>query len=410
MVAIAFIAQSLAIGPTYGAFGPLVAEFERAFGMSRMAVSLPLSLVVLATGLLSPLIGSFVHRFTIRRTLMLGAALLVAGYLGLAWAGTGFEVLLIYAVLIGPGAALLGMLPNATLITNWYAERQGTMLGIVNMPLMVMVVPLTVAWLLPELGFRGVLLLLSAIHALAFPVLWFVVDRPEAVGQRPFGHAAESAAMGESGAARPIPMLRLLVVPVFLLTTVGAGLSVGAGVTKMAHLVPLVTERGWSLEQAALLASISGGTGIVGSLLFGWLADRIGGAGALILNCVTQAIIWLILILPVGFGVLILDAVIIGMCGGGFLTAKAVLMNRIFGRASFSRVMGLSGLLNVPFLFGMSVVAGRLRDVTGDYGLAVLVHVAGFAIGAICFMLTALMIRRNRNMAGPLINPAAEAA
>src|SRR3546814_3247085 len=52
-------------------------------------------------------------------------------------------------------------------------------------------------------------------------------------------------------------------------------------------------------------------------------------------TCALPIFIWLILILPVGFGVLILDAVIIGMCGGGFLTAKAVLMNRIFGRASF---------------------------------------------------------------------------
>lgn len=409
MVAIGFIAQSLAIGPTYGAFGPLLGEFERTFDMSRAMVSLPLSLVVLANGLLAPVIGSFVERFTIRRTLMLGALLLAIGYLVLAMARSGVEVLLIYGLLIGPGVALLGMLPNATLVTNWYTERQGTMLGIVNMPLMVMIVPLAVAWLLPDLGFRGVIILLAAVHAFALPALWFVVDRPEAIGQRPFGAAPPVATGNPVDADSPIPMMRLLAVPLFLLTTLGAGLAVGAGVSKMVHLVPLVTERGWSLDQAALLMAISGGTGVIGALLFGWLADRIGGAGALIINCVTQAIIWLILILPVGFGVLIVDAVIIGMCGGGLITAKAVLVTRIFGRASFSRVMGLSGLMNVPFLFGLSPLAGKLRDLTGDYGLAVSLHIVGFIISAICFGITALMIRNGRGLPVSAHGPAATA-
>lgn len=399
MVAIAFIAQSLAVGPTYGAFGPLLTEFETNFGMSRTMVSLPLSLVVLANGLLAPIIGAFVQRVTVRRTLMLGALLLVLGYLALARAGSGIEVLLIYGLLIGPGGALMGWLPCATLVTNWYSERQGAMLGIVNMPLMVMIVPLAVAWLLPVIGFRGVLLALAAVHALAFPVLLFVIDRPERIGQRPFG-ATDAAAAAQP---KPIPMMRLLAIPLFLLVTFGAGMTVGAGVSKMVHLVPLVTERGWTLEQAALLASISGGTGIIGSLAFGWLADRIGGAAALILNCVTQAFIWLILILPVGFGVLIVDAVIIGMCGGGFITAKAVLVNRIFGRESFSRVMGLSGLLNVPFLFGLSPIAGWLRDVTGNYVLAVWLHIAGFAVSALCYIAVVAMMRRHRGETGPLV-------
>ncbi|WP_380872055.1 MFS transporter [Sphingomonas sp. DBB INV C78] len=406
MVAIAFIAQSLAIGSTYGAFGPLVAEFESHFGMSRTMVSLPLSLVVLATGLLSPVIGAFVGRFTIRRTMMLGATLLTFGYAALAQATTAMQVLAIYGLIIGPGVAMMGMLPNATLVSHWYAERQGRMIGMVNMPLMVMAVPLAVPQLLPVLGFHGVLLALAAIHAFALPVLWFVVDRPEAVGQRPFGEAAPLAVSGDATPSRPIPMLRLLAIPAFLLIVLGSALAVGAGVTKSVHLVPLVTERGWSLEQAALLASISGGTGIFGSLLFGWLADRWGGNAALIANCLIQGLVWMILILPVGFGVLVIDAVVIGICGGGFIAAKAALVNQWFGRQSFAQVMGLSGLLTVPFLFGMSPFAGWLRDLTGDYRLAVATHIAGFAIAVLSFALAAWMLRRRPQLGDPLTKAA----
>ncbi|SNS79240.1 Major Facilitator Superfamily protein [Sphingomonas laterariae] len=401
MVALAFIAQSVAIGPTYGAFGPLVGEFERAFGMSRAMVSLPLSLVVLATGLLAPVIGKFVDRVTIRRTMMLGAVLLTLGYGALAMATSGTQVLAIYGLMIGPGVAFLGMLPSATLVTNWYAERQGRMIGIVQMPLMVMLVPLAVAWVLPALGFHRVLLLLAAVHALVLPVLLFVIDRPEKVGQQAFGEDARRTPDAAADAT-VMPMLQLLAMPAFLLIVLGSALAVGAGVTKSVHLVPLVTERGWSLEQAALLASISGGTGIAGSLLFGWLADRWGGGGALIANCVIQGIVWMILILPVGFGVLVFDAVVIGMCGGGFIAAKAVLVNHLFGRRSFAQVMGLSGILTVPFLFGMSPLAGWLRDWTGNYGLAVATHIAGFAVATLCFAAAALLVRRNhrRPMAG----------
>lgn len=395
MVALAFMAQSLAVGPTYGAFGPLLMEFERSFGMSRATVSLALSLVVLASGLLAPVTGWLVGRFTIRRTLMLGAVLLTIGYSALIFATSGTAMLLIYALLIGPGVALLGWLPNATLVTNWYAEKQGRMLGIVNMPLAVMAMPLIVVTLLPHIGLKGVLVAMAAVHAIALPFLLMVVDRPEDIGQRPYGENVVAAA-GDLDAAPGLPMMRLLVMPAFLLIIIGAGLAVGAGVSKTVHLVPLLTERGWDLERAALLLSISGGTGVIGSLLFGWMADRWGGGSALIFNCVVQGVVWMILILPVGFGVLVLDAVIIGMCGGGFLAAKAVLVNQIFGRRSFAAAMGLSGLLTVPFLFGMAPLAGWLRDVTGDYMLAVSTHIAGFGIAALCFTAAALMARRGR--------------
>lgn len=395
MVALAFMAQSLAVGPTFGAFGPLVMEFERTFGMSRGAVSLALSLVVLASGLFAPVIGLLVNRITIRRTLMLGAVLLTVGYGALVFATSGTAMLLIYGLLIGPGGALLGWLPNATLVTNWYAEKQGRMLGFVSMPLAVMAVPLIVVALLPHVGLKGVLIALAAVHAIALPFLLMVIDRPEDIGQRPYG-AAAAAVAGDPDAAPGLSMMRLLAMPAFLLIVIGAGLAVGAGVSKTVHLVPLLTERGWDLERAALLLSISGGTGVAGSLLFGWMADRWGGGSALIFNCVVQGVVWMILILPVGFGVLVIDAVIIGMCGGGFVAAKAVLVNQLFGRKSFAPAMGLSGLLTVPFLFGMAPLAGWLRDQTGDYILAVSTHIAGFGIAVLCLTGATMIARRNR--------------
>ena len=249
--------------------------------------------------------------------------------------------------------------------------------------------------MLPHIGLKGVLIALAAVHAIALPFLLMVIDRPEDIGQRPYG-AAAAAAAGDPDAAPGVSMMGLLAMPAFLLIIIGAGLAVGAGVSKTVHLVPLLTERGWDLERAALLLSISGGTGVAGSLLFGWMADRWGGGAALIFNCVVQGVVWMILILPVGFGVLVIDAIIIGMCGGGFVAAKAVLVNQLFGRKSFAPAMGLSGLLTVPFLFGMAPLAGWLRDQTGDYMLAVSTHIVGFGIAALCLTGATMIARRNR--------------
>ena len=394
MVLQAFLIFNLAIGLTYGAFGVLVTPMEARMNTERSVVALGISLIILANGLLSPALGWLIERFSIRKLMLFGAVQAALGYAGLAFAGSALEMLVCYGLFIGPGITLMGPIPCYTLVSNWYREGQGRALGLVNMPILAMAVPLAVVQLLPLLGFRDLCLLLGLCYLAAIPIIWTVIDQPAQVGQMARGQTAADETGKVQAEQAETSAWALLRTPAFLLLVAGSGLLVGAGVGKTAHMVPLLTEAGWDYGRAALLLSISAGTGIIGSVAFGWLADRLNASAALTANALLQAVVWIILIIPVSYPLLILDAVLIGACGGGFISAKGVLVSRIYGAQRFATVMGISGFATLPFLFGMAPLAGLLREAMGDYDLAVQVYIGGFVLAAICFALLARVERR----------------
>lgn len=393
MAVIAFVAHNTAVGLCYGSFGVLVLEFERHFAVGRAQAALAFSLVVLATGLVAPFVGSLLGRVSIRPVMMTGAVLAALGFFGMSLTDSYPVMLACFGLLIGPGVSLLGNLPAVTLVNNWYTRRQGLVLGLVMMPVAVTLVPLAVVKLLPILGFERLLWLIAGCYLAVLPLLLFVMDRPEHLAARRGGTVG--AAGGATVPVRPAhPQLReVLGHPAFLPLVVATGLMMGAGIAKNTHMVPLLVESDWSMEKATLLLAISGGSAVIGSLLLGALADRFNAAGVLLGNALLQMVVWLILIAPVSFPLLVLDAVLIGICLGGFGTAKAVVVVRIFGQQRFAFVSGLTGLTTLPFLFGLSPVVGLVREMTGSYSAPVLLMIGGFVISALCL---ALLGRRER--------------
>ena len=378
MLLLAFLLFNLAIGLTYGSFGALVLSMQTRFATSLPIASIGISLVVLNNGLLASAVGWLVARVPLRRIMMMGAVLAALGYVGLSFAVSATQMVLCFALLIGPGVCLLGPIPCYTLVSNWYTTGQGKALGVVNMPILAMVLPILVTAMLPTVGVSGAFLLIALGYCLAVPLVLLVVDRPAPKSLLPAGEVAPVRQEPPSAA----PLLRM---PVFWVMVIGSGLVMGAGVGKTAHLIPLLMERGWGSMAAATLLAISGGTGVVGSVLFGWIADRYSASATLLVNALLQALVFGVLIVPVSYSLLVLDAVVIGACGGGFVAAKGVLVSRIFGRDRFPQVMGLSATMTLPLLFGLSPLAGILHDRTGSYEVSVLAYIASFFVAAVCF-------------------------
>ena len=393
MVLRAFVIFNLAIGVTYGAFGVLVTPIEARMNVDRSTVSFAISLIILANGLLSPFLGWLIAQFTIRRLMLFGAVWTALGYIGLGYARDATEMLLCYGLFIGPGITVMGPIPCYTLVSNWYREGQGRALGLVGMPIIAMAVPMMVVYLLPATDFRTVAYVLAGCYLLALPVIFGVIDKPSQVGQLANGQSPDEVAQDRTRNST-ISTMALLCSPAFLLLVAGSGLLVGAGVGKTAHMVPLLMEAGWDYAKAALLLSVSSGTAMLGSVMFGWLADKMNSCIALTFNALLQAAVWIILIIPASYPLLVVDAMLIGACSGGFIAAKGVLVSRIYGPQNFAMVMGISGFATLPFMFGMAPLAGMLREWTGDYDLAVQIYIGGFLLAAACFALLARVERQ----------------
>lgn len=402
MVAIATLAMNVATGLTFGSFGALVLPIAARFGAAKSVVSLDIALVVLTHAVIGPFIPALARRFSIRALMITGALLNAAGYAALACAGDTVQMLLLFGLLIGPGGALMGTLPAFMLVSNWYNRGQGRALGLVSMPLLVMVAPLAIVWLQPVFGLSGAVLALAAGFLLATPAFFFVVDRPETVGQTSLGEGLIHPG-GEAQTTRDASLLRD---PIFLLLTLATGLAMGAAISKSVHFMPMLVERGIDTKFAALLLALSGGSGIAGALLFGYLTDRFNAAAVLMGNVLVQGLIWTIPLFTTNPAALLVDAVAIGVCGGGYTNAQAVLSKRLFGNAGLGKALGFTSLLTLPFFFGINPVAGLLRDWTGNYTLTILTQSAGFGVAALCF----LYIARREQMLRPMALGEASAA
>lgn len=393
MILLSALSQNGAIGLMFGSFGTLIVEIERQMHVGRGLSTAGASLVILAIGTIAPFLGMLIRRFGIRALMMSGASLCAAGYAAAAFAPNILALLLCYALLVGPGIALLGLaVPNA-LVANWFTLGRGRAMGLVNMPIAVALVPPLMASLLPWLGLRGVYLLLAAFSVALVPALLWVIERPEHVGLHPHGHVAET---DPPELPTPAGRLRLTRTADYWCLGLAAAIMGGGGATIATHIMPMAIGQGIVPAEAALLISVLGGAGIAGSVAYGMLADRIGGGRALAMNAFLQAILWCGLLVPMGFLPRLLLAGLIGLNAGGMITTLGTALSQRFGAAALGGALGLWSLMNLPFTVGMPPLAGVMYARTGSYRIAFAVQIGLFLVAVLLASIAARRAARLR--------------
>jgi MFS family permease len=378
-----FLCQNVSIGCAFGGFGIAVLPMEAHFGVSRGLLTLGLTLVVLAMGVASPLAAVLMARIGLRRTMLIGVVLSAFGYVALAFAPSIWVVLAAYGLLVGVGGALFGPFPSSVLASNWFEPSPGRALGFVNMPLLAALVPLFGASLIEQHGFVMFNLVLAGLHVLLVPAVLGIVDRPPGA----VADAGPSAAAPEPAAA--ISTALLLRQPLFWVVVLGAGLLNAIAITGAANLFALVRELGGSPAEAGLALALMGGAAMIGSLLAGFVCDRIGAARALALTAAGIAISWLVLYFTGAIALALAAALLIGICSAAVFPAVNVLAGHLYGAVSLPRAIGLFSVLTLPLTFGLPPLGGVLRVAAGNYApvaativwlaaaVAVLFYVAG---------------------------------
>ncbi|MEJ7935340.1 MFS transporter [Sphingobium sp. AN558] len=391
MVGICFLIMNCALGVNFAAYGAMMETIERDFGTSRAVASMGLSMVTLTLGILAPLVGGLLRRISARALILTGLALNAGGYFLLGQVHDIRLFLGIYALMIGPGFTLAGVVPCTAIVSNWFVTGRGKALGIINMPLGNALMPLLAAALLIRFGLAGTLVGNGLILAALIPLAWLLVDDPARIGQQPMGGMAQAGAESEA----PLSAARILRQPRFIILSLGVALLSAAGLAIMTHMVALATGRGVPLTSASLMLSIFGLAGLVGAPLFGWLADRIGGGPSFAVLALAQCLPWLGLIvagaqLPILLGL----AFTIGLCCNGILTLFGVTMGEWLAQANIGLGMGLCYLIQLPFLFAAAPLAGAMFDRFGSYTPTILLHVGSFVAIGLVF----LLYRPNRSI------------
>lgn len=383
MAAIAFINFNITIACIYGSFSVLLAAEQARLGVGPTYASLGIPAVSLSTAICAPFAGALATRYSLRRLMLAGSLLSVAGFLVLAVATNFALYIAAFGLLIGPGMAAGVVLPG-TLVTRWFSANRGKALGFINTPLIVALVPLLSSWMLQARGPAAAELALAALSAVAVAANLFVMDRPP--GAEAAVAAGDAAAPQDGG----LTMAQLVRSPRFWGLAVAFIASAVGSIVLTVHMVPMARSWGLSATLAATLLSIQSLIGIAGTNLFGWLADRLGPVPTMVLVVFDNAVLWLLLLIHPTFPEAAVIIGLIGLHGAGMVPVFGAALAAVFGRESFSRAYGLIQLIILPFSVLCVPAAALVFTRTGSY--------AGVIIGVAIFLalgsLTALSARR----------------
>lgn len=381
-----FLAQNCAMGFAFGSFGPMLASTEQHFGVSRAVASTGMGVIMLGIGGLSPFLGGLLQRTSIRAGMAVGALLSAAGYWGLAFM-TDFPVALLMFSLVGVGVCLLAILGPLTLISRWFDSHRGKMLSVVNLPIMLFLTPYLVSEVLPRYGRFAMLGFMGTICALLLPlILWWVVEYPPAAHR---AGVANSGRVSLDGGTLGTILKR----PEFWLLSLGIGIMAGTGSGFVVHIVPFGMAKQMTLQSASALLSIYAGAGILGTLLFGWISDRIGPPAALVFSSTCQALLWWGLAHASGAPLFVL-AGLLGICVVPLVTLHGAALSQMFDAASVSRAMGYSYSIKLPFIFSFAPALGLMFDRLGQYERPFVFTTCLLAVSVVCFYFMTLIVRR----------------
>lgn len=392
IVAVMFVAQMLVIGITSYGFALLVKPIAAEYGLPRADVNIGLMLLLIGIALSSPLIGRLLDRVPGRLVVTGGAVIFGVGSVAIALTTSLLGMAAATLFLLATGTAMLGPLAASTLTSRWFEKGRGRALGVVSVATSAggfVILPMMAA-LVEQLGWRGALAVLGLLVCFLVSGLGLLfVREPDA---RPNVVTTSEGGGGREGRRWTTGML--LRTRDFWLIAVSIGLLFGVDQALLASLVAYGTDRGFSVQAAAMLVSAISGSAIVGKLAIGALADRVDLRWLLIGLVVMTEIYLAVLLAQPGYFLLMGASLIVGAAVGGSAPLWASFVALRFGVASYGAVMGLMALIQIPLTLVALRYIGHVYDSTHSYGPAFL----AFAIVAVVPALVILPVRTQKSV------------
>jgi sugar phosphate permease len=411
IVAVGLIAQAITIGLTIIPFGFFTTPLVEEFGASITEIALGLSIFIVAMTVVGGLIGRLLDNGSIRAVMACGSALMALSFYAMSLATELWQLALLFGVGVAAGTTMAGPLPATTAIAKWFDRKRGLAVGVASTGPLVGGAVLTpiAGWLLEGGGWRETLQVFAGISALIAPLALIVVrNTPAELGQRVDGGDVDggNATPVTATPGRELSAREILHSWNFWMLALAIGIVFGLGGGWAANVPRFGEDLGHSAQRMSVLIGISSLAGVVATLVFGALADRRDNR-ALLWACIAgQGAALLILGTTPADPLFSIAIVLYGFSGGGLLPVYASYIGRLFGAVSFGSVMGLAGLVMLPFGAAAPVVAGAVRDATGSYVGALF----GFSLAFATSVALLALIRAARTEAPAVADGAKEIA
>jgi len=362
-------AIGMSVGPTpmvSAVAGLFMKPLQAEFGLSRTAISAILLLSPLAVALFAPLGGRMLDRFGVRRVLLPVVAVFAAANAGMMLVDSVWQYVAL-AIVISACISVHCYSSYTKVLALWFSRHRGVVTGAMiagGSGLGAAIIPQLVQPWIADYGWQQAYLGIAALVTFwGFPVLFFILREP-----RPEERAEPSLHPGELRLTGLEPREAVRTATFWM---IGAALFLAPFtiIGTLAHLFPMLTERGVTPGDAANTLSFIYVGGMTGQLSSGFLLDRVptprivlvyfigAMAGVLILHGVTSP------------SLLILGAFCLGLGQGSEMSILAYLASRYFGLRHYGAIYGrLYAVANSGIACGL-LVMGLAHDATGSYDI-----------------------------------------
>ena len=252
------------------------------FGWSLGTISAAVSVNLLLYGLTAPFAAALMERFGIRRVVM-GALLLVSAGSGLTvFMRQSWQLILCWGVLVGLGTGSMALAFVAVITNRWFVKQRGLVTGVLtaggaagNLVFLPVLATLT-----QHQGWRFAALTVAGVALLVVPlVAWKLRDHPAELGIGPYGgEYAEPQPIAPAGAARTAVRALGQAARTRAFWLLAGGFAICGATTNGlvgTHFIPAAHDHGMPETAAASLLALVGLFDIAGTIVSGWLTDRV---------------------------------------------------------------------------------------------------------------------------------------
>jgi MFS family permease len=365
ILALVVFMQALVIGTGIYCFGFFVVHWMNDFSSQRSELMLAFTAMVLLSGIMSPIAGMWIDRYSSRTLILIGITTYSLGLLFISQASGHWMIVGVYACVLPLAMSFAGPLMSQSLVANAFTGNRGLALGICALGSSIggFSMPMLVTYLLELYHWRQVFLILAVlIGAGLFPTAFFVLKHlPKSQQIHTDGHKALTTKQLLQD--KDVYKLALAYfVPSMLF--VGVLQNIGLHATDLSI----------SQQQAGLIVSMGAVLMAVGKFVTGWLADRISYASIYYVLILLVASSLYLTATASSFVPLAIGTAVLGAAAGGVSPLISTVTAHRYGTANFGRVMGL--MMSSASLSGVApLIAGWLRDYYGSYEYAFMMFI-----------------------------------
>jgi len=357
--------------------GVFIKPVTESLGFTRGGFTLYFTIAALSMMVMAPVMGKLLERYNIRLIMTVCTAMMATSFALFSQCRTLTQFYIV-AVFLGIGSAGSHIIPVSMMITNWFIDKRGLAMGIVFAATGVggMIFNPLANWIILNHSWQAAFLTFGLVIGLAsIPTALFIVRaKPADMGLLPYGGEAALArqSAAEQGGLTATKAFRtgafwLLALIILLIAVANMGV--------LHHIVPYLTDLGFSSTTATTLMSLHMAMLIFGKVLAGSLADRLGLLKSYLILMVGLMVSIALLYGSQWMWVAVVFNILFGFSIAVRTVLPPLMTARVLGQKHFAVIYGF---LNIFTTLGTAVgvpLSGFIYDATKSYYLAFALYI-----------------------------------